>query len=498
MTQNLHKNFDKIISSKLENQSVDVNNGLWENINSRLLEKQILKSKRLIRFQRIAIIFITALFITSLIIFINTKNESKQSIAFLKKENTRILQDKTRKLNKQENTSLVKKKKKKNMSQSTAEDQFTKSVASTTKKDEQNHKASNRQKKQLNVHKQTQLSTNNGETTTQQLTATQKTPVEEEEISTEILSDNEISENANIHLTEDTNAHIVKNFTSDLTENSNPLLTENKDDSLSEQATTNQELSLQTIPVPENGSNLKEQKKFAVQIFVSPEYSYRSLRNNNAYFNPKYDKAYFNSRDKGQFTFSAGLLFSARIKHKLTIATGVSYSKFSQKFTTKGVNIETSDIGNGYLYTSTGITNISTNNSDTALQQALLRSSLQLSYINLPIVAEYYYLPNLFIQGGINFNILAKEDMNWQAENNSDDNNNNENIEVSTNNNIEGLKTTNVSFIIGAGKEFPFLKTYKFVFQPSFRIFVTSINNKNTVKTYPYSYFLHFGIKKTF
>ena len=479
MTQDLHKNFDKIISSKLENQSVDVNDGLWENVNNRLLEKQLVKSKQQIRFQRIAIISITALFIASLIIFIHPKNKSGQDITLLKKENTKISQnspkDNTGKLQ-QENKPDIKPERPKVISQSDKNEQLKKNIpASVNKQDKQNPQTlSKSNDKQIKISEPANQPTNNEITKTQQpstITPPQKSPIETTKITAKDLSVNEKPGNINTYL---------------------PV---NNDTSVAQRDSTTQLLPTQNLLTQDNTNNSKEpeKKEFSIQVFASPEYAYRSLRNNKAYFNPKHDKAYFNSRDKGQFSFSAGLLLSVKIKPKLNISTGVSYSKFSQKFTTEGFNIETTNSSNGYLYTSTGITNVSTNNSDTVLQQALLRSSLQLSYINVPIVAEFYYLPNLFVQGGINFNILAKEDMNWQAENENED----DDCEISTDN-IEGLKTTNVSFIIGAGKEFPLFKTYKFVFQPSFRIFLTSINDKNTVKTYPYSYFLHLAIKKTF
>ncbi len=472
MTQDLHyKDFDKIISSKLGNQSVDVNDRLWENINSHLLKKQLFKSKRQVRLQRIAIILLVALFITSLIIFTHSKSKSGQNIALSKKENITLLQNKqSNKLEKsqQKEKLIIKQEHPKTLYQPDKKEQIKEEAPASLSKNK-NPVQRTLNNKNTKVSGQTHLPINNKTITIPQPTVTQKqeTPVEEKKTSSEILSDNEISGDSNVHLTENNNVTIA------------------------EQDSTNQSPSSQNLLVQNDKTNPKEQKKIAIQIFASPEYSYRSVRNNDAHFNPKYDKAYFNSRDKGQFSFSAGLLLSINIRRNLNLSTGISYSKYNQKFNTNMINVEMTNNGNGFIYTSSGMVQVTIHSSDTVSQNTLLHSSLQLSYINIPVVAEYYFLPNMYFQAGINFNMLTKEDMQWQAENEDDD------CEILTNN-IEGLKTTNVSLIIGSGKEFPIFKTYKFVFQPSFRIFLTSINDKNSVKTYPYSYFLHLGIKKTF
>jgi len=231
---------------------------------------------------------------------------------------------------------------------------------------------------------------------------------------------------------------------------------------------------------------------FFIEAFVMPEFSYRALLTNPKYIVPDYDIAYFNKTEKSDFTFSAGISGGFRMSDKLILKSGVFYSRYSFKFRTEAFYLLNTSTGGNLVYTSSGPVTISLLSSDTLSNESFIKSSIKFSYVNIPVIVELHLRYNYFINLGINLNMLACQNMNWQAEDYDG------NFTETVADPIEGIEFGGMSMIIGLGKEKYITRQLSVLINPSVRINLTSINNTSPVKSYPYSWGLNAGLRYYF
>ncbi len=238
--------------------------------------------------------------------------------------------------------------------------------------------------------------------------------------------------------------------------------------------------------------NRRGHSHFFIEGFVSPEFSYRALLTNSKYSVPDYDIAYFNKSERPDFTFSAGISAGFRISDRLILKSGAFYSRYSFKFKTLTLNLLNTSTGGNLVYTSSGPVNISLRSSDSLSNESLIKSSINFSYVNIPVVAELHFRYNYFINLGLNLNMLAWQNMNWQAEDYDG------NFSETAAEPIDGLKFGGISMTIGLGKEKYIARQISLIINPSIRINLTSLNNTSPVRSYPYSWGLNAGLRYYF
>lgn len=231
---------------------------------------------------------------------------------------------------------------------------------------------------------------------------------------------------------------------------------------------------------------------FFIEGFVSPEISYRALLTNTKYSIPDYGKTYFNKKEKPDFTFSAGVSGGFGITDKLILRTGIFYSRYSLKFKTEAFHLLNTGFDGNLVYTSSGQVNITLISSDSLSNESLIRSSLNFSYLTIPVIAELHFKNNYFFDLGLNLNMLVGQNMNWQAED-YDGNFSDASVDP-----IDGLELINISMIVGIGKEKYITPHLSMILNPSLRINLTSINNTAPVKSYPYIWGLNAGLRYYF
>jgi hypothetical protein len=238
--------------------------------------------------------------------------------------------------------------------------------------------------------------------------------------------------------------------------------------------------------------NSQRHTHFFVEGYVSPEISYRVLSVNSKYSMPDYGKSYFNKAERPDFTFSAGISGGLRITDKLILKSGAYYSRYSYKLKTEAFNLINTG-SDGYLaYTSSGPVNITLISSDSLSTKSLVKSSLNFSYLNVPLIAEIHFRNNYFLDLGLNLNMLAGQNMNWQAENFDG------NFSETAADPIDGLEFGSLSLTVGLGKEKYITRQLSIIVNPSVRINLTSLNNTAPVKSYPYSWGLNAGLRYYF
>ena len=79
-----------------------------------------------------------------------------------------------------------------------------------------------------------------------------------------------------------------------------------------------------------NKTRLGLKKRLSFEMFFTPGFTFRTVSNNQIHYNSEYNKAYFDKRDKGAFTFAAGMLLDVKASEKISVTTGVTYSQYSQ------------------------------------------------------------------------------------------------------------------------------------------------------------------------
>jgi hypothetical protein len=231
---------------------------------------------------------------------------------------------------------------------------------------------------------------------------------------------------------------------------------------------------------------------FFIEGFVSPEISYRALATNAQYSIPDYDKTYFNKKEKADFTFSAGVLGGFNITENIILKTGAFYSRYSLKFKTEAIYVLKSGVDSYLIYTSSGQVNVNFKSSDSISKESFINSSINFSYLNIPLIAELHFRNNYFLDLGLNFNMLVGQNMNWQAENF------NGNFSNAIGDTIDGLETVNICMIAGFGIDKPLTSKLSLIINPTLKIYLTSINKVAPVKSFPYYLGLNIGLRYYF
>lgn len=237
-----------------------------------------------------------------------------------------------------------------------------------------------------------------------------------------------------------------------------------------------------------NSETKNTKDKFSLELFFSPEFSYRFLFNNPDYYNPDLSKTYFNSRENPNLSFSGGLLFVYQVNEKWRITGGLAYSQYSQKMKANSFDLKINNQNGYYIYTSIGLSDVTISSSVPVNKSDFLKSTAVYSFIDIPVGAEYQLSKHFFINGGINYSFMFDKNINWQAEDYNGD------FNVQTND-IVGLKISNLSFVVGAGFEQKFRNKFRLILNPSFKMFVTSLTHELPVKTHPYSIGLKIGLR---
>lgn len=254
--------------------------------------------------------------------------------------------------------------------------------------------------------------------------------------------------------------------------------------------TQNSEVKNDDTPNEKN-KRKEEGNRFSVELSITPQYSYRTLYNNTNYYDPDLGKAYFNSREKPNISLSAGFLLIYRLDERWNINIGAAYSQYSQKMKISSFDLKTDNQNHYYIYTSIGINDLTINSSEPVSNVDFLKSHILYSFINIPLTAEYKLTDKFFITGGINYSFLIAKNINWQSEDYKGD------FSITTNN-ITGLKTSNFSFMLGAGYVKSIGQNFSLIINSHYTSFMTSITNEMPVNTYPYSFGLKLGLRYKF
>lgn len=255
-----------------------------------------------------------------------------------------------------------------------------------------------------------------------------------------------------------------------------------------------------TETVTKNFENTSKPKPaFSIMPFFSPDIAWYLLKDeadNNQNQNENDDADEIEGNEEHEFSFSYGVLLNYRLNKDWGIQTGITLSNINIAAKPQTI-YAANDNGGSVKYrvnTSSGYGYILPSFSNNpAVGDSLFtsRTTHQLQYISVPLALTYRKGKGKFIFtgiAGVSANFLIKGRAETTIQKGMDD-------ETETVEKMQGLRKIYFSGIAGAGAEYPITKKINFVFAPSLRFALQSINTGAAVKSYPMSLGFVTGIK---
>jgi uncharacterized membrane protein YgcG len=311
-------------------------------------------------------------------------------------------------------------------------------------------------------------------------------------------------------------------------------------------ATTITEVAKQKKPFLE-----KIKSGLSFGIFYSPDYANRNLKKNSDYAetNSTETQSDYYSNEKPSYSFSSGLKIGYDISEKWSIAIGGVYSTYSQSSMSNSVYVQSDSVyqeqhdghgqppppygnngggnaghgggwghnGGGHnggggsgsgggqgasneddlhymIHTSCGTVNIqsSPDNHDGTYYQngdtikASVKTEEKIEFISIPLILRFQIPKNkftIYAETGASVNFIYKNRVKITLDDS-----------YTETNKIDGIKKMNYSFLFSAGIQYKFAKHLQLFLEPNFRYSLSSINENNPVKTYPYFFGLKAGV----
>ncbi|MEQ8415821.1 hypothetical protein RT717_01150 [Imperialibacter roseus] len=252
-----------------------------------------------------------------------------------------------------------------------------------------------------------------------------------------------------------------------------------------------QEIQIAGSEVPVEQLKTMEGKWFA-EGFASPSVSYRTVAANPEFVKVAlYDKSYFNSREKAQLNWAYGLNGGYRLSEKIKVKTGLNLSSYSIKFKTGGKFFEKKSASEYTLYTSFGEALISLTGVDDVPVETVIKSNIALHYVSVPLAIEYQLLKHTAISFGVNFESLRSQELNWE----SNDQNVDSDERVTQ---ISGVNKRSISLSFGVVHEQTLFNNTSVLVNPIFLSHIKSPSSSGPYHAYPNSLGIRIGVRRYF
>jgi len=225
-------------------------------------------------------------------------------------------------------------------------------------------------------------------------------------------------------------------------------------------------------PVSEIPDKTKRERRFSVELLAKPMVSFRFLTDNPSYPGTEFNKSYFNKRDKYAITFGYGLQFAYQINPRISLKLGLSMSNYASHFSTDYSAVMYNGKYEADIYTSSGLASIHIISSDTISKEDLLKSSINISYFNIPVGINYSFAKFFYLGAGLNFGFNIGQEMNWDATDYQGT------MEIQTEK-IQGVEKFIVGLSLEAGVKARIYKNLSFSAAPVFQFNVMTINNSS-------------------
>jgi len=501
MKINLHNtdDFDGFFREKYEKDTINPSPELWDSISQKLTYKSVYSNYRNITMLKVAVVVLAIALVSAVLYFeisLSNRNPGNQKVSNNKEvvhkngliENQRILQDSDiienetsmevveHTLDNKQKSTIIPTKKEEYVVAEAILLKPSKVEVKTYKKEEETSVAYKGEKVVNQPELETQMANSNEVQTPVEIISKGNHDLKNETEKTIIVTKTKKAKTAKSAFENNSKA---KTDAAIITENNNSANTV---------AVNSRSENQYSKKAGKTVSLKKFFKRISIGLYVTPQYSFRFLTANSAYTVPDIGIEYFNDREKGAFSFTAGLQLYYSLNNKWKLSTGAEYSTYSQNMELNGFDFKQDSQNGYYVYTSIGKDNLTINSSVPVSDSEFIKSSKVYSFINIPLGIEYSITNNFFVNGSFVYSLLVSSDVNWKAEDFNGD------FSVSTDN-ITGINANNLSVMLGIGYKKTFGTKFSVVINPQISSFVTSFTSKMPVKTFPFAAGLNIGLR---
>lgn len=222
-------------------------------------------------------------------------------------------------------------------------------------------------------------------------------------------------------------------------------------------------------------------KKIEVGFNYSPMLSSRTLWKNQITENGNIDRQYFNDIEKALLTNNYGLDLLYRASDQWSFRTGFYFTQYRHETQNDALHRDVISPEQLILNTSAGKIPVSGTGMDQLPPLSVFNARINLSYLEVPLVARYYWNPHFFTDAGMNYSYLKSSKTSVTSEEYSG---------PFSYAGVEGLQKHTFAVNIGFGLDYKLNSRLKFEIGPEVKWQVNSLAS-NSMVTHP----LYWGIR---
>jgi len=226
-------------------------------------------------------------------------------------------------------------------------------------------------------------------------------------------------------------------------------------------------------------------KKIEVGFNYSPLLSSRTLGKNPITENGNIDHQYFNDIEKALITNNFGLDLLYRANDHWSIRTGFYFTQFRHETQNDALHRDVISSEQLILNTSAGRIPINGTGMDQLPPLSVFNARIDLSYLEVPLVARYYWDTHFFTDAGMNYSYMKSSKTSITSEAYTG---------AFSYTGVEGMRKHNFALSLGFGLDYKLSSRFKFEIGPEVKWQVNSFAS-NGMNTHPLYWGIRAGIR---
>lgn len=222
-------------------------------------------------------------------------------------------------------------------------------------------------------------------------------------------------------------------------------------------------------------------KRIEIGISASPFLATRSLSPISAIGNANFDAQYYNNIEKSVISGSAGIDIAFKSNEDWTFITGFHFSNYQQQTQSDALHREVIHSNELMLFTSAGKIPIYGAGMDQLPILSVINTNVSINYIEIPLLARYYWFQNVYIDAGIDYSYITSTKTTIKTEDYSG------NLSYFE---IAGLNKNAFKTLLGIGFDFKLTKHVRLELGPEAKWQINPLNGVE-INTHP----LYLGIR---
>lgn len=226
-------------------------------------------------------------------------------------------------------------------------------------------------------------------------------------------------------------------------------------------------------------------KKIEVGFNYSPLLSSRTLWKNQITENGNIDRQYFNDIEKALLTNNFGLDLLYRANDHWSFRTGFYFTQYRHETQNDALHRDVISPGQLILNTSAGKIPVYGTGMDQLPPLSVFNAKIDLSFLEIPLVARYYWNPHFFTDAGMNYSYLKSSKINITSEDYTG---------AFSYSGVEGLRKHAFDMSLGLGLDYKLSSRFKLEIGPEVKWQVNSLASNGMI-THPLYWGIRTGIR---